>query len=89
MSALEDRKPMEHRESLQSDVRLAQELADVRHDRVNAAVLQISGERPPDSEGIERVRSLTRDWETARETLADATCRWHYFQFSRKRAQLI
>jgi len=78
---------MQHRESLEYEVRLAQELVDVRHDRVNAAVLQISGERPPDPEGIERVRSLTREWETARETLADATCRWHYFQFSRKRAQ--
>jgi hypothetical protein len=64
-------------------------LVDVRHDRVSAAVLEIAGERPPDPEGIERLRSLTRDLETARETLVDATCRWHYFNFSRKRERPI
>lgn len=80
---------MQHRESLQYEVHLAQELVDVRHDRVNAAILQISGERPPDPEGIERIRSLAKDLERARETLIDATCRWHYSKFSQKRLRSI
>jgi hypothetical protein len=75
------------RERLQYNVRLAQELVDVRHAKVAAVVLDLSGERPPDPEGIEYLRSLTSDLEMAREALSDATCR--YLLFSRKRAQPI
>jgi hypothetical protein len=75
----------EARKLLQFRVDLAQELLDVRHDRVRAVVLQISG-RPPDSEGIDRLGSLTKDLEFARESLVDATCRLHYFLFSGKHA---
>jgi hypothetical protein len=67
------------KELLQHKMRLAQELVDIRHDRVRAIALQLLGERPPDPEGIERLRRVTRDLEAARESLIDATCRWHYF----------
>ena len=76
-------------ELLEYQLRLAQELLDVRHAGIKAAVLEILGEHPPDPEGIEYVRSLARDLDTAREALVDATCRWHSFIFSRKRAQPV
>jgi hypothetical protein len=66
---------------LQSEMRQAQELVDIRYDRVRAIAVQFLGERPPDLEGIERLRSVTRDLDAARESLIDATCRWHYFIF--------
>jgi hypothetical protein len=75
----------EARKLLQFRVDLARELLDVRHDRVRAVVLQISG-CPPNSEGIERLGSLTKDLEFARESLVDATCQLHYFLFSGKQA---
>lgn len=67
----------EVRKLLQFRVDLAQELLDVRHDRVKAVVLQISG-RSPDSEGIEHL-GLTKDLAFARESLVDATCRFALF----------
>jgi hypothetical protein len=87
MSTFADPKPAQlpgeqgAKELLQYRMRLAQELVDIRHDRVRAIASQILGERPPDTEGIERLRSVTRDLEAARESLIDATCRWHHFVF--------
>jgi len=69
------------RELLQCEMRLAQELVDIRHDRVRAIASQLLGERPPDPEGLERLRSVTRELEIARQSLVEATCRWHYFVF--------
>jgi hypothetical protein len=66
---------------LQYEMRQAQELVDIRYDRVRAIAVHFLGERPPDTEGIERLRSVTKDLEAARESLIDATCRWHYFIF--------
>lgn len=68
-------------EMLQHKMRLAQELMDIRHDRVRAIASQLLGECPPDPEGLERLRSVTRDLDAARDALVDATCRWHYFMF--------
>jgi hypothetical protein len=82
-------KASQTRELLEDRVRLAQELLDARHARIKAAVLEVLGERPPDPEGIEYLRRLARDLDTAREALIDATCRWHYFISSRKRAQPV
>ena len=68
-------------ELLQYKMNLAQELVDIRHDRVRAIASQLLGECPPEPEGLERLRRVTRDLEAAREALVDATCRWHYFTF--------
>ena len=75
--------PSEHKakELLQCRLRLAEELVDVRYDSVRATAAKLLGERPPDAEGIERLRRVTRELESARESLIDATCQWHYFVY--------
>ena len=77
------------RQMLKSEERLSEEKVDILYAKISALVRQMSGESPPDPDGIERLRSLAGEFETARQTLADATCRWHFFHISRKRAQLV
>ncbi|HEY3823022.1 MAG TPA: hypothetical protein VGL82_00610 [Bryobacteraceae bacterium] len=70
---------MSAKELLQNRVHLAQELVDIHHDRIRVIAAQVLGERPPDPQGLERLRKVTKELEDARTTLVDATCRWNYF----------
>ena len=87
MSTFADPKPahlpreQSAKELLEYRMRLAQELVDIRYDQARAIASQLLGERPPDTDGIERLRRVTGDLEAARESLIDATCRWHHFVF--------
>ena len=76
------------RRRLEEKLHLAQELVEVRQDRVVAVFLQ-SGESPPDPDGVNRLGRLNRDLQSAREALIDATCRWHSAMFMQKRAHAI
>jgi hypothetical protein len=67
------------KELLQDRLHLAQELVDIHHDRVRVIASQLFGERPPDPQGLERLRSVTKELDDARASLIDATCRWNYF----------
>jgi hypothetical protein len=73
------------KQMLQFEERLSAGRVDILYAQINSLVLQMPGESPPDPDRIGQLRSLAREFATARETLADATCRWHFFRISRKR----